>query len=667
MDSTLAPSMYPELIVRTGRQEGASKRLTAAITFIGSAAGCDIRLAVDEVEPIHCAIANGAEGLTLRSWRPEGVSVNGLAVQTRTIHDGDVLTVGPFEFELRIPAHLQKEATDPQTQKSIDHLRELQRQLSEARRSFRSERNEQRQNLDELSTILRTAREDIEKREWETDQLRTRLTQLRKRFLRRWKKHWSGERLRLQRESERLQRERAALDAKTADFQTDCENAGSRLEAARARLNDRWQRLRDAEKTAKEQKAALDRRQRELVEQEHRLGSDSATLQRERLKIEQHTAHLRLEASGLEARIANSRAVLAQTGAPQPPLLPAELSSQSTVSSHEPAIEERLAELQRLIDEVNDQRAALLEQTDHLAEAREAWREEEQRLMREMEELAQRLHDSESTFGEREHDVVVEEEALERERARLEELRDRLESWQGRLRAGEVAVREETGRLEADLYQRTRQIERREVSLADLCRRWSERRRSEVQQLKSLHRRCVQLRMVWQRKRDQCDQRDQEMLQRQRDLAARALIVERAQTELLAQSKDPRITAKRIERLERHLERANRKHHTWLEQRWQSLDAERKGLTELFGRTNERIEATAALEREIADRLARAESREHRLTDGEVALAEQATVFKAQRESYERERAELRDEIDRLAGLLIEARAPASAPLKQAA
>src|SRR5262245_22607474 len=121
MDSTLAPSTYPELIVRTGRQEGASKRLTAAITFIGSAAGCDIRLAVDEVEPIHCAIANNSEGLTLRSFRADGVSVNGLAVQTRKIHDGDALTIGPFEFEVRIPSHLRK-TDDPQTQKSIDQL-----------------------------------------------------------------------------------------------------------------------------------------------------------------------------------------------------------------------------------------------------------------------------------------------------------------------------------------------------------------------------------------------------------------------------------------------------------------------------------------------------------------------------------------------------------------
>jgi hypothetical protein len=62
------PSAPAELIVRNGRQQGASRPLKVPVTIIGSSKGCDIRLNVESVRPVHCVIALGPEGPHLRSF-----------------------------------------------------------------------------------------------------------------------------------------------------------------------------------------------------------------------------------------------------------------------------------------------------------------------------------------------------------------------------------------------------------------------------------------------------------------------------------------------------------------------------------------------------------------------------------------------------------------------
>lgn len=678
MDSTPAlASPHSELIVRTGKQQGARRVLKAPITFIGSEKGCDIRLAiVGAVQPVHCVIARGPDGPVLRSWKGAVVLVQGEAVKTHELRDGDVVTIGPFEFEFRtssLPASWPAKTPDYQDSsidKRLEELRNLQRQLSDARAEFRSERKENERRIAEQTNELVAVRREAEKREEQARCEHSRLTRLRKRFIKRWKRHWSTERTRIEKETQRLQREQAALEARKAELLKRDEQARAHITVEQQRIEHSWQELDAAEQTARADEA---KRQAEIVaqkgalaEEERRFKAERTALHREWLGMQQHTAQLRLEASGLEARIVNSRALLQhlRAGDQSRPLPASEIASEPPANE---LVEARLAELERLIAEVADQRRTLLEQTDRLAEARETWRGEEQRLVREMEQIGERLRSWEDRLINRERRAGNEESALEYEHTKLDQLRDRLDAWQARLQSQDVELREERLRLEADFQQRMRHFERREIAMADLCRRWTERRRAEVQQLRSEHRRCAKLRMAWQKRHSARDETDRATFDRQRELAEQALVLENARQNLLARAGDPRVAARKLERLQRRIERLNAREHEKLDQQRQALQAERAELNELFGRTDQRIENAAILEREIADRLADAESRERRLTDREVALAEMETVCRTQRESYQRECGELRDEIDRLAGLLIESAANEVTPLACAA
>src|SRR5262245_58348867 len=92
-----------ELIVQNGRLAGTRRPLNVPVTFIGRDAGCDIRLNVDGVAPLHCLLAFGPTGLVLRHLTGDnGTLVNGERVNAAPLRDGDLVAVGPFEFRLTL-------------------------------------------------------------------------------------------------------------------------------------------------------------------------------------------------------------------------------------------------------------------------------------------------------------------------------------------------------------------------------------------------------------------------------------------------------------------------------------------------------------------------------------------------------------------------------------
>src|SRR5438128_2148030 len=93
-----------ELVLQNGRLSGTRTPLTVPVTVLGRAAGCDVRLNVDGVNPLHCVLVQGPEGLTVRDLGGEtGTLVNGTAVGTALLQEGDTLAVGPFRFRVHLP------------------------------------------------------------------------------------------------------------------------------------------------------------------------------------------------------------------------------------------------------------------------------------------------------------------------------------------------------------------------------------------------------------------------------------------------------------------------------------------------------------------------------------------------------------------------------------
>lgn len=667
MEASPDPVSQAELIVGNGRQSGARRPLKFPVTIIGSTIGCDVRLEVDSVRPIHCLIVMGPEGPHLRAWADDDTFVNDEPVLTSILCDGDTLRIGPFEFEIRVPAPVVPEVVVPpiSNHKPGADVEKLHQQLSAARALFRRERTEHEAKMVSQLYEVEIAGKDLERREGEVSRERARLLNLRKRFIKRWKKHWETQRNRVEVAIDAIDRDRNQFESQHSEFESVRGQFAQRSEVESRRLEYGWEQLRTAERNARNERARLDadldQRQKAVADQENQLKIEREALTADRMRLEHRSADLRIEADGIESRVVNLRAILlhlegerARTqgshavdmpmpSAPAPPMAPANS-----------AIANRQAELEQLAGDLADQRLGLIEQTDRLAEARQSWRQEESRVVEEMADLAEQLRRREEQVAESEIAIAFEEEHLDKDRLALRQLRERLEAWQSRHLTQKAVWRAEAGRLGSELRLRGRQVERREKALTELCHRWSERRGREVLQLRTEHRRCEKLRMEWTQKGEAFDGREKSLSQRECDVAARALVLEQARQQMLDVSSNRLLAEKRLERLDRHVRSAMAKAETGIADRWETLIGEREQLESLFRQTSEKVVEATATERSAANKTAEIERREYITVQREMALTEAEALRKKQREIDERERRELSDEIDRLAGLLLE-------------
>src|SRR5262245_30368916 len=92
-----------ELVLLSGRQAGQRRPLGPAVTLLGQFSGCDLHLTGPDVQPLHCLIAAGRDGLWLRDLTGAGTAVNGRPATVTPLRDGDRLAVGPFEFQVWCP------------------------------------------------------------------------------------------------------------------------------------------------------------------------------------------------------------------------------------------------------------------------------------------------------------------------------------------------------------------------------------------------------------------------------------------------------------------------------------------------------------------------------------------------------------------------------------
>src|SRR5580658_2435452 len=99
-----APVWAGELIVQNGRQSGARRGLQVPLTIVGKDPGCDIRLNSSGIDSLHCLLVHGPTGLMIRDLdSANGTFVNGERTGSVSLKDGDLLTIGGFEFRLNLP------------------------------------------------------------------------------------------------------------------------------------------------------------------------------------------------------------------------------------------------------------------------------------------------------------------------------------------------------------------------------------------------------------------------------------------------------------------------------------------------------------------------------------------------------------------------------------
>ncbi|MBM4001959.1 MAG: hypothetical protein FJ295_01535 [Planctomycetes bacterium] len=87
------------LSIQVPNQEPRIVRIDAEKCMIGSAANCNLRIVGPRIQPIHCSILRGAQGICFRRWAGQ-VALNGEDFEESTLCCGDRLTLGTIELEV---------------------------------------------------------------------------------------------------------------------------------------------------------------------------------------------------------------------------------------------------------------------------------------------------------------------------------------------------------------------------------------------------------------------------------------------------------------------------------------------------------------------------------------------------------------------------------------
>jgi hypothetical protein len=217
--------------------------------------------------------------------------------------------------------------------------------------------------------------------------------------------------------------------------------------------------------------------------------------------------------------------------------------------------------------------------------------------------------------------------------------RNHLEGWQARLTAQDVDWKAEREALMAQLQSRERILQARAEQLEAMQQQWSLRTSEESEALRQARERCDEARKQYSAVWQECEALRESLNQQERNLSSRALAVERYRQEMINQSPDSAKAESRLDRL-------FRREAARLEVDARDLEAERQKLRQERIRLDEQEKQQAIREEE--DQLHQQELRR----------------LRAQHALDQRQVRQLREEIERIACLLIE-EAVEEPPLQQ--
>ncbi len=705
------PALAGELILQNGRHSGARRPLAFPNTFLGSAAGCEVRLNVPEVEPLHCLIVLGPTGAVLRDLHSErGTLVNGKRVSTQSLRDGDLIEVGPFRFRLHLvhedwdggeepsalgvqvaavaaqqvaldeeEARLQQRREDLQRQEEqlAAHLEEKRRQLEQwseqhlaEREAWLRDKAKTEQHLAAQTRALAQVRDEQARDRRLLLNERERLNRVLQRLRQRWQRHRTLERQRSAAEQEALVQRQAelrcreqALAEEILHFNTERVLVTRQLQDGQAILHaarQRWRRRRARER------AALRLRLQEVSLAEQRLQQVRAVVLQEKQAWEAEQRRLHQELHGLNNRVINQHhkvqeqqqelARLAALLGPAPPALAAAPALDTT------EWQQRCERLERLAGELADQRAHLLEQWERLATVQQTWQEQRDGAATELEGLAQKLLQQEQTLGQRELRIHGSEDTYHRRQEEMAALREEVRLWRSRLQAREQELQAERRQLLDEVRRREAWAEGQLTLLTELRDSWQRQRTEQLARLETERAAVEQLHAVLARLREEYVARAGQVETGWRRLTERALALAEYRRRVLARSQDP-AALRKIQRLRRR----------WLERNKAELRKarrERKALTEqlvqLDSRQGELLRRTAELSRceaELAAKQVELQEREALFEADRSRLETTVHLAEAQRRLTEQRLSLLKDETERLAQALLDDEDPPSVPL----
>jgi hypothetical protein len=416
--------------------------------LVGTVPGCDVRVPGTNLPPVLCLITRHPHGVLLRKLAPLfAVQVNGQAVASARLADGDRITVGPVEVRVQItPAADMATPSPREGAPAGDEPRQLQLQ-------------EQARELEADRLLWYRRREEIEReyqqREQELAALRQQLEQAGGELAARattpddWKE---------------LLQQRQDLDRRAAQLagqHEQLEGVRRELDGLRQQLYERYRARRDrlAGQAAAVRRAArkLQARKKELDEQQRDLLGQSEEVEARRQELATRTEDLAQQATLVEEqqRLFEERQQELQT----------ELAGRLRECQHH---ERRLAEDKQELEKKQAQ-----------------YQDDVLRLDRLQAVLDQR----QKQLQDRAQEVDRAYEQLQRGTRDLEEQAGELDAWQARLTATEerlTAQKTEQETATAQIAQRLATLEGQQAMLATLRTRLERKREDLLRDEKQL-------------------------------------------------------------------------------------------------------------------------------------------------------------------------------------
>jgi pSer/pThr/pTyr-binding forkhead associated (FHA) protein len=702
------------LVVENGRLRGTRRPLAPALTLLGRDPACEFHLNVESIDPLHCAIVRSPAGYRLRDLGSTGGTfLNGEAIAENPLQHNDLITVGPFQFRLQLPpadepppdaASLQAErdalrvqaaavvaqqaelaeeehqlqqrrkALERQKEQLAAHLDERRHQLMELREqarqdraALRAEMETARKQTEDVRAALNRERQAVAQELQHAAKERRRFIELRKRLKKRWRKHWQAHEADLHRRERELTAGRAKIEQDAAKLQRErvqLTQAQLRLrgedELERRKLQDEWQQLGLAqqqwEACLNQEQAERALRVRELQRRAAALAAAERALNEQKQLAEQLQLKLRKEADGLETRIRNQRLKLMEQEK-RLSELPVCASSVDTsvlapvICRPDPDVPRVLA---RLAGDLADQRRHLLEQWQQLLRLHEVWAPEREAVIAQFETAARELVHYEQRLTAREQALACGEMELGRRQQSLFEVRCSLEAWQARLTARETFLDNERVMLLSDVKAREELAEAQVQRLEEMRQRRAQRRGQEIEELRVARAQHEQMRrdyaLLWQ----ECQDRRAELIREQRDLSARALALEQFRQELLRRATDTPGADKRLERLRRrNLARLQAEERDLIRER-AALESETKRLDRRAARLFRKEELQIGRHEDWMLQVAAWEEQQAAAADLEQHRHQEVEHWRLVHEQDERQLAELREEVERIARMLLD-------------
>ncbi len=594
--------------------------------LIGSVPGCDLRLPGSNLPPVICAIGRAAVAASLRRLAPVlPILVNGKAVASAYLNDGDRVTIGPVEIVSSVQTPSRSRALSARDNNPDGHAGEREQQMNERAECLERDRalwekrceeieSEYRQRAEGLQQIVQRLRrqeqeltaarleqeeresawkaqhegwnerqEDIAKRDQESESVRRELLELRQQLYQRYHER-----------RERLIKQQQAIHKAARRLQ----QRKQRIDTGEAELTARRQEW-EQKQIEIEGRSEQSERERQLLEEQHRL------IVSRQQEVQRDVSERAQNIEAREKRLAELEAAL-DKGQKQHQ---ADLVRLDRIQAKQ---EQRQKQLQAAALEVDHRYEQLQRDTRDLEEQAAQLDEWHNRLVGDTEGLAQRKKEQDERIAQLDQRAA----ALEGQQAMLATLRTRLERMREDLRSQEQALGDQRVLQEAtenDLRARLAEAEKLRSEVANE-REWmaEERRRSEERRT-TLEAAVVQLRQA----RETLDGEENQLRQEQ----------EQVRNAAADQAEQAALLTARSSQLEQEQEKIANERQTLLEREMALARAE-QALAALQEQVRGRVE-------ELTEKQRGQGEEDQRLKDEATRLGEAAKILEQDRELAE--------------------------------